>query len=578
MQRYFRWRVFLAYLILIVSVVTIVSLATLRIVRQQNEAAWGEHYLKTAQLIASQSQVFYQNQGSTEELSNLALEYVSNLGVSLIFLDMEGNILGSSFASDQQPTAPLDLPVINQARSEGQGIANEDGDITVAVTVQGSNDVSLGVLQLQVSEGNFKLDLTDILWLTLAILIISALALFLLTVIIGQEKLKLIETLTITAEQMSMRNFRNLKFPKHAQELEGISQALQKTSTQLDAQIDSHNSEQAKLSAVLNQMTDGVLIVDDKGKVQLLNPSAERLFQIDPGAGLGRSIVETLRYHQLVDLWRMAKNGQRQSTMLEIGPQHVFLQVVAIPLSKSLQDNTLLLFQDLTQLRRLETVRKDFISNISHELRTPLASLNALVETLMEGALDDPPAAKRFIHLMQTEIYNLTQLVNEILDLSRIESGKMPLSFHRLRPDVLIQPAYERMAVQADRAGLTLTQACPKDLPAVFADPDRITQVLINLIHNAIKFTPAGGEITTSAYLDGEQIVFFVRDTGVGIERKDLGRIFERFYKADQARTSGGTGLGLSIAKHMIESHGGYIWAESVLGEGSTFSFTLPLA
>jgi two-component system phosphate regulon sensor histidine kinase PhoR len=134
------------------------------------------------------------------------------------------------------------------------------------------------------------------------------------------------------------------------------------------------------------------------------------------------------------------------------------------------------------------------------------------------------------------------------------------------------------MAVQADRAGLTLTQACPKDLPAVFADPDRITQVLINLIHNAIKFTPAGGEITTSAYLDGEQIVFFVRDTGVGIERKDLGRIFERFYKADQARTSGGTGLGLSIAKHMIESHGGYIWAESVLGEGSTFSFTLPLA
>ena len=238
----------------------------------------------------------------------------------------------------------------------------------------------------------------------------------------------------------------------------------------------------------------------------------------------------------------------------------------------------MLLFQDLTQLRRLETVRKDFVSNISHELRTPLASLNALVETLMEGALDDPPAARRFIRLMETEIYNLTQLVNELLDLSRIESGKLPLSFHRLTPMALIQPAYERMALQAERAGISLIQECPQDLPVVFADPDRITQVLINLIHNAIKFTPDGGRITISAYLDGEQIVFFVRDTGVGIDRKDLGRIFERFYKADQARTSVGTGLGLSIARHMIESHGGYIWAESVVGEGSTFSFSLPLA
>jgi len=408
MQRYFRWRIFLAYLILFVSVLTVVSLVSLRVVRQQNETAWRGHYLKTAHLIASQAQVFYQNQGNTEELSNLALEYANNLGVNLIFLDMEGHILGSSFASDQRPTMPLDLPAVNQARVEGQGIANEDGDIAVAVTIQGSEGLPLGILQLQAPEGNIILNLTDILWLTLAILIISAFALFLLSVVIGQEKIKIIETLTIATEQMSMRNFRNLKFPKHAQELEGISQALQKTSKQLDAQIDSRNSEQAKLSAVLNQMTDGVLIVDNKGKVQLLNPSAERLFQIDPGAGLGRSIVETLRYHQLVDLWRMAKNGQRQSTMLEIGPQHVFLQVVAIPLSRSLQDNTLLLFQDLTQLRRLETVRKDFISNISHELRTPLASLNALVETLMEGALDDPPAAKRFIHLMQTEIYNLT--------------------------------------------------------------------------------------------------------------------------------------------------------------------------
>ena len=229
-------------------------------------------------------------------------------------------------------------------------------------------------------------------------------------------------------------------------------------------------------------------------------------------------------------------------------------------------------------MRRLETVRRDFISNVSHELRTPLASMKALAETLQEGALEDPPAARRFILRMETEIDNLTQLVNELLELSRIESGKVPLSFQRVQPCDLLQPAYERMILQAERAALELHLDCQPELPAVFADPDRITQVLINLVHNAIKFTQPGGKIILSAYQDKDHIVFFVKDTGVGIARKDLGRIFERFFKADRARSGGGTGLGLSIARHMIESHGGYIWAESEEGVGSTLYFSLPSA
>ena len=578
MQRYFRWRPFLFTLILILLALTVFSVASLRIVRQQNQDAWQEHLLETAQLIASQAQSFFESAGETEELTNLAQQNSAYLDISVIFLDLQGNILASSFLQDQQPGNLLDVPTIDQILTDGRSTVITRQSIEVAVIVQNTDGDPLGLVYLQVPKEIIELNLDPIVWLTLEIMLIGAFALFIITLILEQEHQKQIEALTIAAEQMSKRNFRNLKFPERAQELQGLNQALEDTAAQIDAQLNALNTEQAKLSAVLNQMTDGVLIVDDRGRVQLLNPSAERLFEVDQKADLGRSVVEVLRYHQLVDLWRLARTGQRQSTMLEVGPQHVFLNAVAIPLSKSLQGNILLLFQDLTQLRRLETVRKDFISNISHELRTPLASLNALVETLMEGAMDDPPAARRFIRLMETEIYNLTQLVNELLDLSRIESGKMPLSFHRLMPITLIKPAYERMAVQAERAGITLTQECPQDLPLVFADPDRITQVLINLIHNAIKFTAPGGKITVSAYLDGEQVVFFVRDTGVGIDRKDLGRIFERFYKADQARTSGGTGLGLSIARHMIESHGGYIWAESVVGEGSTFSFSLPLA
>jgi len=179
---------------------------------------------------------------------------------------------------------------------------------------------------------------------------------------------------------------------------------------------------------------------------------------------------------------------------------------------------------------------------------------------------------------MDTEVDNLTLLVNELLELSRIESGRTNFEFQRVTPLQLLSKPCERMSLQAERVGLSLSLDCPPDLPAVFADPDRISQVVINLLHNAIKFTPPGGHIQVSAWTHENSVVFMVRDNGVGIAQKDLTRIFERFYKADRARTGGGTGLGLSISKHMVEAHGGKIWAESEEGNGSSFFFTIPIA
>ncbi len=229
-------------------------------------------------------------------------------------------------------------------------------------------------------------------------------------------------------------------------------------------------------------------------------------------------------------------------------------------------------------MRRLEMIRRDFVSNVSHELRTPLASLKALTETLQEGALEDPPAARRFLLRMENEIDNLTQMVQELLELSRIESGKVPLKRVSIEPLELASQAVDRMLVQSERAGVQLRLECPAGLPNVSADPTRMEQVIVNLIHNAIKFTPPGGEIVISAYLNTKVVVFSVQDTGAGIDPELLPRIFERFYKADRSRSSGGTGLGLSIARHMVEAHGGRIWADSKIGQGSTFYFSLPLA
>jgi two-component system phosphate regulon sensor histidine kinase PhoR len=578
MQRRIRWRIALPYLILLIATVTVLTSMSVTYIRQQESFRRQQQLVNTAQLIALQMGDIFSTQAGEEVLVGLVRSSSGTLEMDITVLDPDGQVLASSLQPERLPANPLTMPGVTPALQNETGYAETQTAAGAAAQVLDHSGQPVAVVQVQAMLADFQIKLTRLTWLAVASIIVSAAAVILMIFFVHENSYKPVEALSIAAQQMSMGNFTNLDFPVSSFELEKLSEALKMMALQLGAQIDALTAERAKLSAVLNQMTDGVMIVDADGRVQLLNPAAERIFQIKESAGMGRSIVEVIRYHQLVDLWRKAKGGDRESMTLEIGPQHLFLQVLVIPLKTALPGNSMILFQDLTQLRRLETVRRDFISNVSHELRTPLASLKALAETLQEGALEDPPAARRFIIRMETEIDNLTQLVNELLELSRIESGKVPLSFHRIKPCDLLRPAYERMSLQAERAGLELSLDCPSDLPAVFADPDRISQVLINLIHNAVKFTPPGGKITVSAYQDREQIVFYVRDTGVGIAKKDLDRIFERFYKADRARAGGGTGLGLSIARHMIESHGGSIWAESEEQVGSTFYFSMPVA
>jgi two-component system phosphate regulon sensor histidine kinase PhoR len=263
-----------------------------------------------------------------------------------------------------------------------------------------------------------------------------------------------------------------------------------------------------------------------------------------------------------------------QSESVEVPTRHQFLQLVVIPDQHT--SGSLLLVQDLTRLRRLETVRRDFVSNLSHELRTPLASLKALAETLQEGALDDPPAAHRFVDQIQIEVDALTQMASELLELSKIESGRFALDLSPIMPPDLLHSACRRMQLQAERADLDLRVEYTPDLPTVMVDSQRLEQVLVNLIHNAVKFTRPGGQVILLAEpVDGE-VRFAVRDTGIGIPADEVSRIFERFYRVDKSRSGSGTGLGLSIAKHIVEAHKGKIWAESDEGQGSTFYFTIP--
>lgn len=355
---------------------------------------------------------------------------------------------------------------------------------------------------------------------------------------------------------------------------ENLSNAIASLKTAFDLRLSTLDSDNARLSTVLEQLTDGVIIADANGLIQFANPAAKKLFEISDASG--HSVTEVVRNHQLVDAWRRCQQTREvQSESVELPARRQFLQLIAIPDAHA--SGSLLLVQDLTRVRRLETVRRDFISNVSHELRTPLASLKALTETLQNGALADPDAGPRFLGRISAEVDALTQMAQELLDLSRIESGQVELILAPLAPKSLINSAVDRMRMQAERAGLKLLVKCENDLPNIRADKSRLEQVLVNLMHNAVKFTKPGGDIVLEAGSVSGGVRFAVRDSGIGIPAESLSRIFERFYRVDKSRTGSGTGLGLSISKHIVEAHGGKIWAESEEGRGSAFYFEIPV-
>jgi two-component system phosphate regulon sensor histidine kinase PhoR len=329
-------------------------------------------------------------------------------------------------------------------------------------------------------------------------------------------------------------------------------------------------------------LTAGVVKLRDDLTVEFANNAAHVILDRRPGAMVGRSALEAFVDARIEDIARTSMelgsaNGE-VTVRSSVGP------TVTVRARRSPVAGVWLVMEDVSELRRLQRMRAEFIDNLSHELRTPLTTIGLLAETTARDADNVPPKVRERINKIEIETGHLTQMVNELLDLSRIESGSAQLLLDDVDLVKVASTTVERLRLFAERQGLRILLELPTEVARVRGDEDRLGQVLINLLHNAVKFSPNGGEILVGVRegdVDGKRaVIVWVRDPGIGVPRADLDRIFERFYKVDRARVRGrgGTGLGLSIARHVIESHAGRIWAESVEGAGSTFSFAIPVA
>jgi len=325
-------------------------------------------------------------------------------------------------------------------------------------------------------------------------------------------------------------------------------------------------------------LTAGVVRLRDDLTVEFANDAAHVMLERRPGSMVGRSALEAFVDTRIEGIARTAMESG--SANGEVTVRSASGATVTVRARRSPVSGVWLVLEDVSELRRLQRIRAEFIDNLSHELRTPLTTISLLAETAARDAEKASPRLRDRISKIEVETGHLIQMVNELLDLSRVESGTAQLLLDDVDLVRLARATAERLRLFAERQGLRIELDLPDRVSPVRGDEDRLGQVLVNLLHNAVKFSPDGGEVVVGVREEEEQIRVWVRDPGIGVPRADLARIFERFYKVDRARARGrgGTGLGLSISRHVVESHGGRIWAESHEGSGSTFVFTVPLA
>ncbi|MEI6198189.1 MAG: ATP-binding protein, partial [Verrucomicrobiota bacterium] len=329
-----------------------------------------------------------------------------------------------------------------------------------------------------------------------------------------------------------------------------------------------------------NSMLEGLLLLDGKRRIYLANRAFKNLFSIKTELR-GKTIMEALRLHELAELvGRVETEGQvfdYELKLPEVSGRWLRVNAAVISNSAGAREGTILVFHDLTRLKQLERTREDFVANVSHELRTPLSLIKGYVETLLDGARDNPEVAERFLKIIERNAERLDLLIQDLLTISALESGRMELNLKPVALHALAEKVFADLQAKAKNKDVSLIN----DLPELTADADvnRLEQVLANLVDNAIKYGRAQGSVKVSGQkVANGKVEIFVQDDGPGIPPESLDRVFERFYRVDKARSrdQGGTGLGLSIVKHIVHSHGGEVWAKSEPGKGATFFFTLP--
>ena len=584
LPRSLQWRIALAYTALIVVSMVAASIYIFLYVRGSYISDLEVRLENEARLIGQTAESYFQGQLDPEDIQAASERTGNLLDARITIIRPDGTVLSDTWDDSAIMENHADRPEVRDAIVAGIGRSTrfsstvEEEMMYSAVPVYVDGTLA-GVARVAVpmSEVQSKVDRI------LSALLLSGLIVTLLSVILGyflaRRTSRSVRSVTEGVRHITRGDLEHRVYALSGDETSELAADFNRMAATLKTTIQELSAERNKLSVVLEVMADGVVMIGSQGETQLLNPVARDLLDIERLDFQGRSFIELSRNHELqLMISRAFETHQPQYGEVEFS-QRRFLSAIAIPLvdSNSLP-GVLLTLHDLSRLRQLDTTRREFISNVSHELRSPLASIKASVETLENGALGEPEVARDFIRRIHEDIGRMINMAGDLLELSRLESGQVPIHLYPmdLRPLLEdVRTGFERRAVAR---AISINATYDEDVPLAMGDEEKLRQALVNLLDNAIKFTPDAGRITLTTLADGGFVQVRVNNTGLGIPREHLPHVFERFYKVDRSRHDGGTGLGLAIVKHIVQLHGGEVTVQSQEGEGATFSFTLPRA
>jgi two-component system phosphate regulon sensor histidine kinase PhoR len=585
----FFWRSNLAILALFFIVLAAGDLYSWRAVRNQAQEAGLEELAALARVARSHAPDLNDPSAVHHWVAEVAAS-----GAQTALVRSDGQTLAVS-DPDSKP-GPTD-PEVQQALSKGQGRSirhsnplNRDvlyyavsfpAPLPASTAPLGSSTTYVLQLALPLPDVDQQFSaMRRPVWTVFLVLFASAITVSLLNL---RSTSRRIGSLRAFAARMAAGDFRPVNVAPAGDALEGLAAALNQSAARLNAGISVLTDERNRSSAILSSMIEGVAVISGDERILFSNGAFSRILGLDDLREIeGRPLLEVARQSDLLAAIKMALSGQEQVTSeIVVGTVRPrSFAVTAAPVQASSHKGAVLVLHEITDLRRLERVRQDFVANVSHEFRTPLTAIQGFAETLLSGALDEPANRRRFVEIIREHASRLARLTEDLLKLSRIEAGQLKLEFRPVSVTQLIESCVETAHLKAVPRQLALNVHVPEGLPPVRGDANSLQEVLQNLLDNALQYTPAGGKIDVSVASSDGRVVITVSDTGIGIPQVEQERIFERFYRVDAARSreAGGTGLGLSIARHIMEAHGGRLWVESAVGEGSRFHFSIPVA
>ncbi len=538
---------------------------------------------------------------SPSHLQTTARELGAHAAARVTLIASDGTVIADSAIQGDAPPFPenqANKPEVRQTLSTGRGqdirVDEITGERTLYRAVTTASGAPHGPIIVRVGLATTQMD-RDIERAKRTIVI----ALGLVFLAVAAFTVWLVHSLTqpLSAVARAVRRLESEDFTVSSKraahdEVDGLADALHQVADRMQTKLAELSEDRAQLLAVLTSMIEGVMVLDRRGYVLQMNPALERIFGISRAEARGRPFAELFRNRQLSELVEATLRSRSHREAELILPLTGRCLQIEASFAGGERDNeacVVLVCHDITELRRLETIRKDFVANVSHELRTPLTSIKGYVEALLDGAKDDPKMAANFLDIILKQSDRLNLIIGDLLELSHIESGRVSFRQDPIDLRAVIDRALSTIKPLAEKKGHRLVTFLEDAVPSIAGDEDRLVQVMTNLLDNAVKYTPLGGTITVAARRAskprtgdrpaGEALELSVSDTGIGIPETDRPRVFERFYRVDKARSRelGGTGLGLAIVKHIVEGHGGEVWVEANEPKGSRFMVRLPI-